>query len=445
MSTNFRDVNRTVSAGDLVISVAEIFDRLQTKVDAATLEQLLRDILAGRRDRVRPGELITAELINQMLAELESLEERVTRLEAGVTTPSEAAVIITRLIPPEGQAIRVGQELQVIGQNFGFSRGRHEAFIDDFRVLTFKDGSSDTALIFNIPLQITNVPTTGRPATLTVSNQTSQAQKTISLLPVAQTGQGANVDVLFETLDPTTIRSGEPVTFRYSVRSRGNQAQVLTMRAQVSEVANATAWQDQIQILNDDLTPNTLRTISLPAGGQVFVRIRIPIVPTVPTGTTFRLTVDALFPTGGVSGSLAKPYTVAVITPPEDRDAIPTLTFSHADPPNAVQGNTIQIRTGVAEVVVSLLAEFAIAPATYNVLDPVVTGAGWRVVRFADETPAAYNITPSDLSGLPPKTSRLPSFLVTSTGGSATGEVTFIIQRQGQTISRTCPMTLARV
>lgn len=86
MSTQFGDAKRTLSTGDLVISVSEIFDRLQTKVDPNTLEQLLRDILAGRRKQVRPGELITAELINQILAELESLEGRVIKLETAAPT-----------------------------------------------------------------------------------------------------------------------------------------------------------------------------------------------------------------------------------------------------------------------------------------------------------------------------------------------------------------------
>jgi hypothetical protein len=86
MSTQFVTGKRTLSTGDYVISVSEIFDKLQSKVDANTLEQLLRDIISERRPQVRPGELITAELINQILAELESLEGRVLKLETAVPT-----------------------------------------------------------------------------------------------------------------------------------------------------------------------------------------------------------------------------------------------------------------------------------------------------------------------------------------------------------------------
>src|ERR1044072_4649143 len=83
MSTQLRDVNRTLNAGDVVISVADIFDRLQSQVDPTTLDQLLRDIVSGRRNQVRPSELITAELMNQILAQLESLETRITGAGAG--------------------------------------------------------------------------------------------------------------------------------------------------------------------------------------------------------------------------------------------------------------------------------------------------------------------------------------------------------------------------
>src|SRR5437762_7173670 len=98
MSTQFGDTKRTLSTGDLVISVSEIFDRLQSKVDPNTLEQLLRDIVSGRRKQVRPGELITAELINQILAELESLEGRVVKLETA------GSAVGTGVVPTETPA-----------------------------------------------------------------------------------------------------------------------------------------------------------------------------------------------------------------------------------------------------------------------------------------------------------------------------------------------------
>src|SRR5215217_5784851 len=83
MSTQFRDTKRTLNTGDLVISVQEVFDRLQSNVDPTLLNQVLQDIISWRRERVRPGELITAELINQILTQLESLDGRVIALEKG--------------------------------------------------------------------------------------------------------------------------------------------------------------------------------------------------------------------------------------------------------------------------------------------------------------------------------------------------------------------------
>lgn len=109
MSTQFGDGKRTLTTGDLVISVSEIFDRLQTQVDPKILDQLLRDIIAGRRKQVRPGELITAELINQILAEMESLESRVLKLElagpgngGSTETPATGFIEVRYIDSPRG-------------------------------------------------------------------------------------------------------------------------------------------------------------------------------------------------------------------------------------------------------------------------------------------------------------------------------------------------------
>src|SRR5688572_30561361 len=148
MSTQFRDARRTLSTGDLVISVSEIFDRLQTKVDPNTLEQLLRDILSGRREQVRPGELITAELINQILAQLESLEARVTKLEGDIVGPSPTIAIPE--IRPAGP-YTVSQSIQVLGRNFGVSTGAVRASVGNVPVTALDTSSTDELLMFRIP------------------------------------------------------------------------------------------------------------------------------------------------------------------------------------------------------------------------------------------------------------------------------------------------------
>lgn len=216
MSTQFTGPGRTVSAGDLVIPISEIFDRLQSTVDANTLEQLLRDIISGRRNQVRPGELITAELMNQILAQLESLEARVTRLEAGTgTTPTQGQVVITSLDPPND--IRIEEELKIFGREFSFSRGAARVQLNGAE-RTIKAGSSDTELRIDIP---SGTPL-GR-ATIRVLNSLTSAERNINILP-AQTPLLGNPTVRFLRVDPTQILitgPGRLQTFFYELDATG--------------------------------------------------------------------------------------------------------------------------------------------------------------------------------------------------------------------------------
>src|SRR5215207_5431924 len=64
---------------------------------------------------VKPGDLIKAELINRITADLETLKDKVTQLEnsgGGTGIPR-----IDSLVPSD--EIEMGGRLQVIGQNFG--------------------------------------------------------------------------------------------------------------------------------------------------------------------------------------------------------------------------------------------------------------------------------------------------------------------------------------
>ncbi len=393
--------------------------------------------MAQQFEKVMPGDLITAKQMNYMLEKLKSLESRIAALE--VTGPVQGAVVITGLIPSTG-SVRVGEELQVLGQNFGFSVGAHQAFIDDFRVLTYKPGSHDQRLIFDIPLEITNVPTAGRQAILTVGNQSSIAQRAITLLPVQQTVQG-DIDIVWENVDPATITPSNPATFQYRLISRANQAVTVTISPVISEVANPNDWQNQLLVLDNNQVEITSRTIQLEAGMQVVFHIRIPTVPNVPIDTTFNLTVNALSAAGSLTGSSGpRNFTVGQAT--SQQDSTINLVFAFSNPPDAVQLGTIRLTEG-AGALITLNAEFTVI-GTYDVIDPVVTGTNWSATRYAQETPSFYEITDADFVGSPQ--ARTPSFIIMANpGASATGEVEFGIQRRRATLSRTISLGLERI
>jgi hypothetical protein len=340
MSTQFGNTKRTLGTGDLVISVSEIFDKLQGTVDSNTLEQLLSEIVSGRRPQVRPGELITAELINQILAELESLGTRVTKLEAGVVvTPSES-VIITGLQP--SGPVPVQSELRILGKNFGLPAG-NVVTIDGVPVSQFKGGSTDTQLILDVPL-IAGVPEQGKTVTLTVSNPVGFAQTFLVIVPAVQTTPTGS---LFVTLSqsPTEpqLLAGQSYTFVFAVVAFSNMQEVFGLTPSVS-----TGW--TATIVDQSNAPITPPEVSIPksdppAGTTRNVRVRVTIPAGTAPNTTAQLRLAVASkrnPTGFNITSGGDTITVGQPPPPPQRV---TVSFSAVlgNPPASKNANNVVV------------------------------------------------------------------------------------------------------
>jgi len=287
MSTNFTKLNlnrigslqvagvkRDVVPGDPVVPVSEIRDLLQSKIDASTLEQLLQDIISGRRTQVKPGELITADLMNQILTQLESLNIRVTELENGSTVPSGQPVI-TGLQPSAPVAMQ--SELRIFGRNFG-QPASNVVTIDGVAVRQFKDGSSDAQLIIDVPL-IAGVPEQGKIATLTVSNPQGFAQTSIVIRPAVQTTpQGSLFVTLSQSPPDERLLAGQSYTFVFAVQAITNLEELFSLSPTVS-----SGWPAAIVGQNNEVITPEIRIprSDPPAGTTRDVRVRV----TIPTGT----------------------------------------------------------------------------------------------------------------------------------------------------------------
>ena len=81
--------------GNMVVPLSAIIDRLQGKMTAADLNALLLAVVGQRKSEVRPGDLITADLINQVLGDIQGLNAQVAALAGGTgaTTKNSQAII----------------------------------------------------------------------------------------------------------------------------------------------------------------------------------------------------------------------------------------------------------------------------------------------------------------------------------------------------------------
>src|SRR5437588_12935874 len=97
----------SANPGNIVVPLSAIIDQLQGKLSSADINALLYAIVAKKKNEVRPGDLISAELMNQILHDLGDLELRVSQLEGAAVGTGQ--VVIDQ--PQLGETVQVGQEL----------------------------------------------------------------------------------------------------------------------------------------------------------------------------------------------------------------------------------------------------------------------------------------------------------------------------------------------
>lgn len=387
-------------------------------------------------DHVAPGQLIVSSLMNLILDKINSIDDRVTALEGG--SSSSGAAVITGILP--SGPIQVGQALTVSGQNFGFSIGAQQVFIDTVQVNAFQAGSSDQQLDFVIPASISDVPAQGRSATLSISNGIAPpAKKTIFLLPAFVLTGGVDVNYV----GPITgvITPNQAATFQFSIKSRASLDAIYAIQPVVTGPANASAFNSNLQVLDDTQAVIASKSIQLFAGQQKTFFVSINPVPVGSTGS-FDLAVNAS--AGTVSGgSGSQTLTVGQAAPQPDTTI--TLNFSNAVflPANNGSATQTQIQLKAsAQGKITLQATFTVA-GTYDVTAVVTSGSNWSAQLFAQTTVTPVVIGAADLNNANHVANRLLDFLVApAANASASGKVEFRVKNQAVTPLRTYPMNL---
>ncbi|MGH2460508.1 MAG: IPT/TIG domain-containing protein [Chloroflexota bacterium] len=135
--------------------------------------------MASLPTNVRPGDVISSDFINLLLSELVTIEQRLTALEAGGTTPG-TNVTIASFDPPNQQ--NAGQILTITGTNFAFPPTDNQVTLDDAPVTAFRPDSTSTILKFIVPTTL-NLPTAGRNVKVTIINAVGSTSALYRILP----------------------------------------------------------------------------------------------------------------------------------------------------------------------------------------------------------------------------------------------------------------------
>lgn len=230
--------------------------------------------MAIQLDSVKPGDLIKAEVWNQLIAQLQSLDERVNILETAGSAQPNAPVLTGR--NPTGDIV-VGSRLTLTGRNFVDPRNLNLAiFRNGMQTITinqFLPESTQTSLVFSLPSNLF----TGLPANMTVSVSNPNGNSVslpIRVLPLVVIPQG-QVGIPPPTLPVGTINAGSSYVYQFSVASETNVPEMYEFSAVYNNVNGASleAWRNATQI-----SPTGIQQI---ARGQP---LSVQVIVTIPAG-----------------------------------------------------------------------------------------------------------------------------------------------------------------
>ncbi|KFA94325.1 IPT/TIG domain-containing protein [Archangium violaceum] len=238
--------------------------------------------------KIEPGSLITAELLNSMLKQLEEHEQRLDQLESALPG-GKAGVAITAIFPTV--PVRVGEELRLVGRNFGLPMN-NVVTLAGKRVEQFNPGSSDTQLLFTVkPLPGLGEQST--PVQLTVSNPLGFASATVIVAPAAPAEPTGQVMISLTGAPQVHIlKAGQSYDFIYTVTVLTNMDETFTFTPLVEPAWRARVVDEQEQVLEPAAL--LIGQGQAPLGTSEKVRVRLTIPPELPDDSSARLRLEAV-------------------------------------------------------------------------------------------------------------------------------------------------------
>jgi len=224
---------------------------------------------------VKPGDLITAELINAIMRVVESLDKRVTTLEGA--SANSWAPVITGLSP---SMKRIQNLLYVNGRNFSIDCVVHLSGYD-YVIDQFNGSSTDKQLIFVIPL-IQGVTDQGKEINLTVTNQYGSDSMIFVLYPALPTIPTGKLNVFVsKSPDVPVLEEDNEYVFVFTVNAITTLDDNYVLEPRAFVESTGVEW--PAIIVDDSGTqispPRLFINKSVPPGGtnsNVNVKVSIP-------------------------------------------------------------------------------------------------------------------------------------------------------------------------
>lgn len=392
--------------------------------------------MAQRLNHVQPGDVITAEMWNLAVDTINEV------LEAGQTSGIQIAAL-----SPTGTTadpLRIGQLLQITGQNFGYWIGQSRVTFrggpsGDINVLreNMLNGSSDTRLLLIVP-PIPNIPQAGMSMTLEVSNGVATDTRTAFVVPVVIPLMG-DMFVTWRAIilnpSPNPLQSQQSAVFALQLQTGINMPATFNLSA---DIPNATVeippgLVSTIEFLNENNNIIVGNRVEMGITEVRNIFARIPQIPASLADESFTLQVSAT--AGNVAGTFTRSFNVGTTIPPTDPSIQVLQTGWMVLDQNGdlvtnldqgrLEGSKILLQENLQMIVMFDLTLTKGDPYDLMIMPQVgTTLTGWDL-QLAN--------TPTPIPG--PESGRLVQISVQpATGASAKGSIVFRIRRQGETM-----------
>lgn len=330
--------------------------------------------------RVAPGDLITADLMNQILDRLAALE---------ASTGGGAAGELKINFPFPGAVLRMGDELHIIGQGFGVPATNTVSI--DATPQTLKPGGSDGELI----LDIKNVQGVGlgKTVTLLVSNTRGSASTQFNLLPFEQTIPTGSLTVFMSKPPPDANIIGRPAPypFTFSIKAFSSLAEDYDVKVTIDQPSwAATPDAPVINFPKSDPPNGTTK--------DVVVNVNVP--PGAPPATVGHLSVAVVSKKNPAELKNIGNTTITVGAAPQPGQDKVVATFTNTVEGNAtINGDTVEIKKDGQEVNLIFKA-FVKQNGKYNITALLDNATGWTtkpVASFTANNASSNNPSQNDL------------------------------------------------
>jgi len=338
-------------------------------------------------DKVLPGDIISADLMNRIIGAINDHEALLSASTGG-------SLDITSVQPV---VLRMGEELKVFGT--GLDPGTLKRIsIDgnDVQLSSLKAGSGATLLAFDVP-PILGIPDAGKTVVLTVENKGgASASEPFFLLPGLPTNLEASFNITRTTVTPGgALAANTSYEFTYSIeaftsRSESYLLEPKLLSASAGWSVAVKAGATEISIPKSQPTPSTTPVVL--------------VVTTGPAGgASLTLGVRAKNFAGVTGSSVADPVAIGSTPGAPNLDVeflSPTVLGSVQKFSNGSLYIRIDANVANQKATVNPLNVRLKTPGIYTIGTPVVSNANWTVTIM--NNPATFDTTgtPNAIKGV---------------------------------------------